>query len=412
MRARGPRRAWAARRCRRRARVLRAPHAQASASALSSVLARQAGGEEPGVERVAGAGGVHQRPRAARRRASSSPPRAASAPSGPSLTTTSGPRAARSSAAASTSPVGAPGQPQGLLGVGQQDVERVERHVPRARAGPSRCRARTSARGRPARAGRARRPACRNGEATWTCRAAASSSSGTSSARRRPSAPAAVSTARSSARARATLTPVARLGVADDGADVHARGAQRVEHQAPERVVADAGDHARRRARAGRRRAARIAAGAAEHQLRVVDELLALPERAATMSPPRRTRSALASPTTSRSISRAGRGRARPRARPAARRRPRAIVVQVERRRPCSGRAAPRGGRARGRPPARPARSARRRSRNVRLSAAQLRRQRADVRRLHAGRGRPGTAPRRTRRRGRLSIRPSLRTLP
>ncbi len=114
----------------------------------------------------------------------------------------------------------------------------------------------------------------RNGDATCTQRAEASSASGTSSARNCASAPSAVRTARSPGRARPTLTPVGSEHHADRA---HVDPVERLEHRAAERVVAHAARHRHpqpepRGARGHDR------ARAAEHQRRLVDELLALPE--------------------------------------------------------------------------------------------------------------------------------------
>ena len=81
------------------------------------------GADPAGVERVAGADGVHDGERPAPpRRAVCSPPWATSAPSAPSFTATVAPSAASAAAAAPTSPSARAGEPQRLLGVRQQRV--------------------------------------------------------------------------------------------------------------------------------------------------------------------------------------------------------------------------------------------------------------------------------------------------
>ena len=85
----------AARRCLPSMRADSAPHALARASASSSGAPATNAGQEPRIERVAGAGGVDDCRRDRRAGAAPAPAGAAIAPSAPALTTTSPARAAQ-----------------------------------------------------------------------------------------------------------------------------------------------------------------------------------------------------------------------------------------------------------------------------------------------------------------------------
>ena len=358
-----PRRASAARRCRRRARVLSAPHAQPSASAAASVLPREPRGDEARVERVARAGGVdrvdaRRRPRARPRR------RRPPAPLRAELHDDQRPCAASRRAAADVRP-----RPRAarLLRVGQQHVEALPRELP-ALGGSQPGSSDVVPAARAAIGGDVeRRLQERRGDVD-VARARPAARPGRPRRAKRASAPSAVRIARS---------PGARQPDADAGR-LRPRAAPRStstpvgaarRDRPPEHVVADAARH--RHPQPEPRRARRHdRARAAEHAATPSSTSCSRWPNAGTRSPPRRTRSALTSPTTSRSssLTPAG-GSASPVgvdqlvADGADRRRGRATPTR-------SGRASRRGRRARASPPAPPRTVSSTTFRNVRFSAA------------------------------------------
>ena len=134
-------------------------------------LARETSGDEAGVERVAGAGGVHELDRAAPAHAAVSAPAYAAAPRGPSFSTTTAPRAASARAhraglppPASRTASSALGKRMSARGGERPALARIPAGVERRRRAR-----RAGARRRAVAAPDARR-GCRNGDATWTCR--------------------------------------------------------------------------------------------------------------------------------------------------------------------------------------------------------------------------------------------------
>ncbi len=345
-------------------RVLSAPHAHASVRAASSPsppatspdlaaslarhLSAQPRREKARIERVARAGAVHHvdaRRRDPRRLAAADGQRSVRPELDDDERPAGGQRARRGLDVA----VLAAGQPQRLLGVGQQDVERVDRDVPALARIP---------------AGVERRGAAH-----------------ALRQRSQPGRQAVLQERRGDVDVPRAFEHLVRYIL---GAQVRQRagGGQHRAIILPHQPDAHAGrgvhglspprrPRPRRRARRGsggrvgrrrrRRPSPRRGRACAAPAARIAPEPPSTSSawstscsrwpNLGTMSPPRRTRSAFASPTTSRSISRAGRGRARRRARPATRRRP--CGSSPDRATPTrSGPAARPGGPARGPPPA------------------------------------------------------------
>ena len=268
----------AARRARARARR-RTASASAAVAAAAPAQPRR---EEARVEGVAGAGRVDHVDGAAPAPALTRRPARRARPSAPSLTTTSGAAGAPRARPARLD-VRRPSRPaeaQRLLLVGNRMSTRAahRRSAQRSRGSQP---VSTEAVAPAARAaldqpGRAASAACRNGEATWTWRARCSRCVRTSSASSAASAP-----ARSASPGRRRAPAHAHAG-REPGATCTRRRPRRARGSAsrvkpPEASSPTTRDHRQVRGRAGPRRR-RDRGRAAEHQVRVLDELLTLTE--------------------------------------------------------------------------------------------------------------------------------------